>query len=95
MVPPPEPTEFFYDLRAVAENVSRERCVQWVVHPPKAAQRDVDVPVCEVEVTNASNSEAVCKPQVAEVAPPLVEPKCGVHVTDSLSTDPAVSVEPA
>ena len=68
MVPPPVPTEFLYDLRAVAENVSRDRCVQWEVHPPKATDSEVVVPVGEVEVTNATNSVAVCKPQVAEVA---------------------------
>ena len=95
MVPLPEPTEFLYDLRAVAENISRERCVQWNVHPPKAAQRDVDVHVREVEVTNVSNSEAVCNPQVVEVTPPLVEPECRVHFTKSPSTDPAVNVAPA
>lgn len=98
MVPPPVPTEFLYDLRAIAENVSRDRCVQWEVHPPKATDSEVVVPVGEVEVTNATNSVAVCKPQVAEVAdvaPPLVEPESIVHVTNSLSPDPAVHVSPA
>ena len=85
MVPPPKPTEFFYELRAVAENISRERCEQVEVHPPQAAHHEVDIHVTDMEVTNASNSENVCNssiPQAAEVAQPSVEPESrdvGVH----------------
>lgn len=85
MVAPPEPTEFLYELRAVAENISRERCEQVEVHPPEAAHLEVHTHVTEMEVTNASNSDNVCNssiPQAAEVAQPPVEPEFGfgVHV---------------
>ena len=77
MVPPPERTEYLYELRAVAKNISRERCAHLEVHPPQASQQEVDIHECAVQVTNGSKADNICGvsiPEAAEVVQPRVEP---------------------
>ena len=98
MVPTPKPTEYLYELRAVAENISSSRSDQWEVHPPKAVQLEADVRGGEDEVSNANNSDnvdIVGRPTAAEVAQPLLEPECGQNAQKSPSADPVVNVGPA
>jgi hypothetical protein len=98
LVPVREPYEFVCDLRALAENISRERCIQWDPHPPKAVHREVDVAEVDVEVTIASTPEVeaiASTPKPAQVTPPAGETMSEVRVTNSPSTDAGVNVGPA
>ena len=94
MLPPPEPTEFLYEIRVVAENIGTLRCSQSEVHPPECQQPEVVAHVPDVEVTNASNSNNVCTlgtPQAAESAETLVERNSVQNMLKSPSTDPGVN----
>jgi hypothetical protein len=99
LVPLREPTEFLYDLRALAENISRERCTQWDPHPPRAVHRELDVVEVEVEATTASTPAVEVTgsdtPKVAQVTPPAVETESESRVTNSPSTDAGFNVGPA
>ena len=98
MLPPPEPTEFLYDLRSVAENIGSMRCSQSEVHPPECQQPEVVAHVTEVEVTDASNSNNVCAlgtPQVADSVQPLVELDSRQNVPKPPSIDAGVNDGPA
>jgi len=49
-----------YELRAIAENIVRERCETSEVHPPAHSEHEADVHPCEVEATNATNIGNTC-----------------------------------
>lgn len=54
MVEAQEPAEYVYELRAIAENIGRERCETSEVPPPAPTQHEPDVHTCEVDSTNVS-----------------------------------------
>ena len=54
MVPTQEPAEYLYELRAIAENIARERCETSEVPPTAPSQHEPDVHTCEVDSTNVS-----------------------------------------
>ena len=96
MVPPLEPTEYLYELRAVAENIIRERLGHSEVHHAEVPHYEVQIHECGEEVTNGSNAEDVVP--IAEVVE-IVEPKVGPDSThmakDVLATVESVQVGPA
>ena len=101
LVPPREPTEYLYDLRALAENISRDRCMHLEVHPtapPEYLQQ------CEPEVTNATNSDNICNVgtpatlgvvQVVDVQPQSKENVPSTDAEDVPSTDAETDIGPA
>ena len=70
-----------YELRAVAENISRERCQHAEVHPTIATHPPTDVYECEVHVTNVST------PRTSGVVQPSMEPESKENAQDAPSTD--------
>ena len=97
MVPPQEPTEDLYELRAIADNVVRERCETSEVHPPISKQYESDVLRCKVEATNATNvgNMNLSNADVVKDVQPPVEPQSNKHAEDSVSTHGDVHVGPA
>ena len=89
MVSPQEPTEYLYKLRAIAKNIIKEHCEHSEVHPPEPTHHKADVHHCEVEATNTSNSDNICKlsmPQASEVVQRSVEPQSQDDAKDTPST---------
>ena len=71
MVPPLQPTDYLFELRALAENISRERGQHSEVHPPEVPHYEVPryedaVPECEELVTNAPNADNVSNVTIPE-----------------------------
>ena len=55
MVPSQEPAEYLYELRAISENIVRERCEISEVHPPTPSEHEADEHTCEVDATNVKD----------------------------------------
>lgn len=90
MVTPLAPTEYLYELRAIAENITRERCQDADVHKPQTTLLEEDIHHCEQQVTNATTANTSCDPSIreaSEVVRPLVEPKSKHMANDPPSAD--------
>jgi hypothetical protein len=98
MVPPPEPTEYLYELRAIAENINRERGHHSELHPEVANLYEAYIVDSEVQVTNASNADT-CRgvdiPEAAEVVQPRVEPDSNQNGEEADGRDAGVQAGPA
>jgi hypothetical protein len=86
-VAPPEPTEYMYELRAVAENISRERGHNSEVYPQDTPLYGVPFEECEVQVTNASNAE------VSQIAQEVTNAGNAVNVSGVIIPDASEGVE--
>lgn len=85
MVTPLAPTEYLYELRAIAENITRERCQVADVHKPQPTFHEEDVHHCEEQVTNvgtANTSADPSIPEASEAVRPLVEPESSHMAND-------------
>ena len=83
-----------YKLRAIADNVVRERCETSEVHPPISKQYESDVLRCKVEATNATNvgNMNLSNADVVKDVQSPVEPQSNKHAEDSVSTHGDVHV---
>jgi hypothetical protein len=86
-VAPPEPTEYMYELRAVAENISRERGHNSEVYPQDTPLYGVPFEECEVQVTNASNAE------VSQIAQEVTNAGNAVNVSGVIIPDASEGVQ--
>jgi hypothetical protein len=92
MVPPPEPTEYLYELRAIAENISKERGHHSELHPEVANLYEAYIVDSQVQVTNASNADI---PEAAEVVQPRVDPDSIQNGEEAAGRDAGVQAGPA
>lgn len=90
LVKPERPPEYLYELRAIAENIGRERVQESDVHKPKTTFQEVNTHHSEQQVTNASTANTSCNPSIpeaSEVVRPVVEPESKLMANDSPSAD--------
>lgn len=90
MVTPLAPTEYLYELRAIAENITRERCQVADVHKPQPTFHEEDIHHCEEQVTNAGTANTSADPSIPEASEavrPLVEPESSHMANDPPSID--------
>lgn len=98
LVPPRYETDYLYELRAIAENISRERCQHSEVNTTAAVLIPQYIPQCGLQVTDACEPDNVCNvgtPQASEVVTPEVEPESKESAEDPHSGDADARSEPA
>jgi hypothetical protein len=98
LVPPHYPTEYLFELRCVAENISRERGLHSEVHPPASTLVPQQAPQCEPQVTDAIASDGICNVGTSEasgVEQPAVDPESKENAGNAPSSGADAHIGPA
>jgi len=94
LVPPRYQTEYLYELRLIAENISRERGLHSEVHPPVATIVPEHAPHCEPHVTGASDPDNICNVSTPQ-APVDGQPEVDSGSKENTGDAPSADVGPA